>query len=304
VLDWDNVKFAGVNLTITADVITELFNEAMESATPQNSSTTETIKVLEEVLRTRYNPENKMLDLSKLGEDPLLRQNGFFELNSTTSKMFPALMSVADKKFDTAQQKRDAIHSVSLAFNNLKTITQVTTLSVTFPDLKNLSLEGNIIDLKGLEGWKNRFKGLEQLVLVGNPVTDTPGYREEIIRRYQKLVMLDNESVNRPQIQIGDQGGGGGGTVQKPNTVLDANGLPLLPLPIKGNLLVDTNGIAMQFLSTYASPHTMLFLLVSYSIAAFSVRSTTTNMQLSTSSTPTNPNSPSLLTHPHLGWSQ
>lgn len=248
VLDWDKAKFAGINLNITADVVNELFNTTMEDATPKNSNTTQTISVLEEVLRVRYNPETKLLDLSKLGDDPLLKLNGFFELGSTTSKMFPALMAVADKTFDTAQQKRDLIVSVSLAHNNLKTIGPVTTLSLTFPDIKNLSLEGNMIDeLRGLDAWRTRFRSLEQLVLTGNAVASVSNYRNEIIRRYPRLIMLDNIQVERPQ--IGDPKHDVNRHNQNPSTAVDASGRPILPLQVKENLMVDANGIAMAFLS-------------------------------------------------------
>jgi nuclear RNA export factor len=121
---------------------------------------------------------------------------------------------------------------------------------MTFPDLKNLSLEGNLIeDLKGLEGWRSRFRGLEQLILSGNPVTSLSNYKDEMIRRYPKLIMLDNVVVDRPQIQIGDQNKSQTVPVQNPSTAVDANGRPILPLPVKGNLLVDHNGLAMSFLS-------------------------------------------------------
>lgn len=233
VLDWDKAKFAGVNIKITADVMNDMFNTAMEDATPQSSSTVETIKILEEVLRNRYNPEMKLLDLSKLAEDPLLQQNGFFQLNSTTSKMFPALMAVAEKKFDSPQQKRDLVHSVSLAHNALKLISPVTTLSITFPDLKNLSMEGNDIeDLKSLDGWRTRFRHLQQLIFTGNPVASLPNYREEMIRRYPKLVMLDNIAVERPADGSDES----------------------LPMPVKENLMFDEHGIVMPFLSELVAP--------------------------------------------------
>jgi nuclear RNA export factor len=252
VLDWNMVKFAGINLTITADVVNEMLNTAVEDATPCNSNLAETIKVLEEVLRIRYNPETKLLDLSNLGDDILLKRNGFFELGSTTSKMFPALMSVADKKFTNNEQKRDWLHSVSLAGNNLKNVMPVNSLSFTFPDLKNLSLEGNLIDdIKGLDGWRSRFRSLEQLILLGNPVANAPGYKEEMLRRYPKLVMLDNNVVDRSQIRIqGTSTPNGSQPTNCPAVAIGPSGEPVLPLATKGNLLVDINGLAMSFLST------------------------------------------------------
>jgi nuclear RNA export factor len=251
VLDWNMVEFSGVNLKITADMVEDIFNLSMKDATPRNSNLSETIKILDEVLRIRYNPEIKLLDLSHLGNDVLLKQNGFFELGSTTSKMFPALMSIADKKFTNNEQKRDWLHSVSLAGNNLKNIAPVTALSIVFPDLKNLSLDGNLIeDMKGLDGWRSRFRNLEQLILLGNPVVYAPGYKEEMLRRYPKLVMLDNVVIDRLQIQIGNQNAPSRSqSAQRPVTATGLKGEPILPLTIKDNLLVDTNGLAMSFLT-------------------------------------------------------
>lgn len=247
VLDWDKAKFAGVNLRITADVITDLFNTTMAAATPQNSNTTATIGILEQVLEVRYKPETRLLDLSNLGEEPLLKANGFFELNSTTSKMFPALMAVADKKFASQQAKRDAVVSVSLANNSLSSISPVTTLSLTFPDIRNLTLEGNrIADMKSMEGWKNRFRFLEVLIMTGNPIVDLPDYRHEMIRRYPRLTLLDNTLVDRPKIEPV-----AGGPSQNPSTSVDAKGRPILPLPTKSDLTVDMNGWVMNFLAKY-----------------------------------------------------
>jgi nuclear RNA export factor len=259
VLDWDKAKFAGVNIKITADVLTDMFNTTMEDVTPQNSNTKNTIAILEEVLRTRYNPQTKMLDLSNLGEDPLLKQNGFFMLGSTTSKMFPALMAVADKKFDSEQAKRDAIVTVSLANNALTSVSPVTMLSLTFPDIKHLSLAGNKLEsMKSLEGWKNRFRLVETLSLAGNPIVNLPDYRQEMIRRYPKLTMLDDVPVDRPKIEEV------AGPVQNPSTAVDDKGKAILPLPTKGNLIDDPtpNTLIMAFLQKYVCYQLPLYALL------------------------------------------
>jgi len=207
----------------------------------------DTIRTLEGVLANRYNLESKFLDLSRLGEDVLLKANGFFQLSSTTSKMFPALMQVAEKKFTTAQQKRDTVHSVSLAYNSLKDIRAVSTLSVTFPDLKNLSLEGNSIgDWKTLDNWRHKFKSLEQLVLSGNPITSQQGYIEEAYRRYPKLVMLDNVPVD-PMIKhkVAAENAA-------PATVLvGSDGRPILPHKVQARFIQDDYGVGMKFLSRF-----------------------------------------------------
>ena len=207
----------------------------------------DTIQTLEGVLANRYNPGSKFLDLSRLGEDTLLKANGFFQLSSTTSKMFPALMQVAEKKFTTAQQKRDTVHSVSLAYNQLKDVRAVTSLSVTFPDLKNLSLEGNSIeDWKTLDNWRHRFRNLEQLVLSGNPITSQQGYTEEAYRRYPKLLMLDNVPVDpviRQKVAAENAA---------PATVpIGPDGRPVLPHKVQSRFIQDDYGVGMKFLSRF-----------------------------------------------------
>jgi nuclear RNA export factor len=249
VLDWDKAKFAGINLKITSDTLeTFTFNHTMQDATPEDSDTSKTIAVLEEVLRNRYDPQTLTLDLSNLGEDALLKKNGFFQLGSTTSKMFPALMAVANKKFTSEQAKRDAIVSVSLANNMLTSVAPVTALSQTFPDIKNLALDGNrLADMKSVEGWKHRFRLLENLTFAGNPIVNLPDYRREMIRRYPRLTMLDGVPVDRPKIAAV------AGPVQNPSTAVDEKGKAILPLPTKGSLVEDPtpNAFLMAFFQKY-----------------------------------------------------
>lgn len=261
-IEWDNAAFASSHLKITAPNLGSITNPAetrsnaiISEAGPKNGDTINTIKTLEEVLHMRYNVESKFLDLTKLGEDPLLKQNGFFELNTTASKMFPALMQVADKKFVNAQQKRDTVHTVSLGYNQLKDIHVVTSLSVTFPDIKNLSLEGNdIATWTGLDSWRNRFKNLEQLVLMGNPICRLPGFQEEAMRRWPMLQMLDNVVLDRTVIRIGDESRRGRAlAVEGMSGAVDDRGRPVLPATVRKSFIEDPSGAGMEFLSTYVN---------------------------------------------------
>ena len=252
ILAWNDAQFASSKLKLAAPSlgrldVTERSEAVISRANPANKDTVDTIQTLEGVLANRYNPESKFLDLSRLGEDVLLKANGFFQFSSTTSKMFPALMQVAEKKFTTAQQKRDTVHSVSLAYNNLKDVRTVSSLSVTFPDLKNLSLEGNSIgDWKTLDNWRHRFRNLEQLVLSGNPITSQQGYIEEAYRRYPKLLMLDNVPVD-PMVRR---------KVAAENAVpatapVGPDGRPILPHKVQARFIQDDYGVGMKFLSRF-----------------------------------------------------
>lgn len=106
-------------------------------------------------------------------------------------------MKICDSIFTTAHAKEEAILSVSLANNALTTIASVTTLSQTFPALKNLDLSYNKLkNLTALEGWRWKFRKLDQLILTGNPIeTELPTYRDEIMKWYPTLTTLNTIQI-------------------------------------------------------------------------------------------------------------
>lgn len=161
------------------------------------SDTPNTIDVLKAVLSRRYNVGLKLLDLSQLGSDPELVNIGMFSTTSRESKFFPALMKICNDIFTTAHAKEEAIVSVSLARNALTNIASVTTLSQTFPALKNLDLSNNRFrNLTGLEGWRWKFHKLDHLILSGNPIeTEVPNYEESILKWYPSLTNLNTVQV-------------------------------------------------------------------------------------------------------------
>ncbi|RPB27215.1 NTF2-like protein [Terfezia boudieri ATCC MYA-4762] len=257
IVKWDGCRYAGSTLSINAQNVPKITSKGDEdvimAANPRPSEKSDTIKVLEQVLAQRYNSATKMLDLSRLGEDATLRQNGFFDFASTTSKMFPALMLVADRKFDSAAEKRDAVVSVTLGYNNLKDIKVVSCLAATFSDLKNLSLEGNMIpSWASLDSWRHKFRKLEQLVLSGNPIVTEDGYKEEAMRRYPMLQMLDNVVLDRPVIKIGAaQAIPSGIMPTATHTSSYGSTKTQLPLGVKPGFNLDDSGVGMQFLSSF-----------------------------------------------------
>ena len=150
------------------------------------------------MLNRRYNTELKLLDLSHLGNDPDMVNTGMFTAaGSTKSKFFPALMVVCDSIFSSAQQKKDAVASVTLANNSLIDVSSVTTLSQTFPALKNLDLSNNNIkDLDALQAWRWKFRHLDHLVLTGNPIeNNVPTYAADIVKWYPTLRNLNTVQV-------------------------------------------------------------------------------------------------------------
>jgi len=149
------------------------------------------------ILNRRYDSELKLLNLSALGKDSELIEMGMFTSVSTESKFFPALMKVCDLIFASSQQKREAVVSVTLASNDLLDIRVVTSLSQTFPDLKNLDLSNNQLkDLRSLSGWRWKFRHLDHLVLTGNPIeAELSTHRDEILKWYPALRILNGVQV-------------------------------------------------------------------------------------------------------------
>lgn len=247
---YDGCMYAGARLTITAANAPKISsekrdNETIEAATSGGPKTDKnrTVAILEQVLKNRYNAEMKSLDLSRLGEDPILKPMGFFNATSTTGKMFPAMMLVADRNFNNAANKRDAVRIVNLGYNNLKDVRPVTTLAATFPDLKALSLEGNLIEnWRGLDNWRLKFKKMEELVLTGNPITTIAGYRDEAAKRYPALKILDMSEVERRTTSavVVTRGSNNPGSERSQ-----------APLAVQPGLNLDDSGYGTQFLKEY-----------------------------------------------------
>ncbi|KAA8900076.1 hypothetical protein TRICI_006249 [Trichomonascus ciferrii] len=213
----DGLKFAGSILSVQVD----------QGPPGEQQEGNNTVQALRQFLRSRYNPQVKMLDLTNMKGDPLLQQVGVFATPSTSSKMFPALMKIADNERDLV------VESVNLASNNLQEVSSVTTLAQSFPNLKNLSLADNqIARLRGIESWRHKFRNLRELILTGNPIiANEPTYKEEVMKMFPRLIMLDGNMV-RDESQL---------------DVLK------LPLPVKHTFFEnpDVQNVSSNFLTSY-----------------------------------------------------
>lgn len=199
-----------------------------------DSETPNTIEILKGVLSRRYNVDSKFLDLSQLGSDPELVNIGMFSTTSRESKFFPALMKICDNIFISPKQKEEAIVSVSLANNALTNISSVTTLSQTFPAIRNLDLSNNQLrNLASMEGWRWKFRKLDHLILTGNPVeAEVPTYKEEMLKWFPSLTTLDTIQLRTPE-----------------EVKAAANGR--LPMPILGPCFRDEASIGENFVKQY-----------------------------------------------------
>lgn len=223
VLRLNEYTFAGAVLKI------ELLFDKQE-----DNTSSQTIDVLKAVLNRRYSSETKLLDLSNLGADPDLVSMGMFNTTSRESKFFPALMKVCDANFASGHEKEEAVHSITLANNNLPDIRSVTALAQTFPALRNLDLSSNQIkDLGALDGWRWKFRKLEHIILSNNPIeASEPMYKTDVIRWYPTLQFLNSERIR---------------SVEEANAATKDE----LPLPILGPSFHDEASIAETFVKNF-----------------------------------------------------
>ncbi|KAI5954319.1 MEX67 [Candida jiufengensis] len=197
-LSWSGVKFAGQTLKFSKGPST-LSNQMGGNSSPNGSSTIETITAF---LKSRYQPELKMLNLSNVKQDPTLNALGFFGSVSVSSKFFPALMKIAnDLKIE--------VDSVDLSNNELNDLQALSSMAQTFPKLKNLSLQNNHFSkLKVFETWRHKLNFLRELILFNNPIVQTSNPNEiqtiklELMKGFPRLVVLNGEPLRNEQILI------------------------------------------------------------------------------------------------------
>ena len=195
-LNWSGVKFAGQSLRFSKGPSTISNQMGGGSTSGSGGSTIETIT---NFLKARYQPDIKMLNLSGVKQDANLNAQGFFASVSVTSKFFPALMKIAsDLKLD--------VESVDLSSNELNDLQAISSMTQTFPKLKNLSLQNNNLSrTKVFEIWKNKLNFLRELILFNNPIVQTTNPAEiqdiklELMRCFPRLVVLNGEILRNEQ---------------------------------------------------------------------------------------------------------
>lgn len=161
---------------------------------------------------------------------------GLFQAKNTAEKTFKVLMVICQDLFKTAQAKRDAIESISLAGNNVDFVGQVFDLAETFPDLKHLDLSNNhFSNLKQLNKWRGRFRHLETLLLNDNPIIQAePNYAVELRDWFPKLQNLSHIQIR---------------TVE--DIAREAAKAQPNPIPQHGTDFRDVAGLGEQFLRQF-----------------------------------------------------
>ena len=118
----NNNVFAGAHVTVEEYTAATALDHELAAVDPVPGSTADTKVKMTTILGKRFFPATKLLNLSKLSDDPDLNQMGIFDTVSTKSKFFPALMKVWELGFKTVAERREAVELVSLAENKLSNI--------------------------------------------------------------------------------------------------------------------------------------------------------------------------------------
>ncbi|TQV97177.1 hypothetical protein V2A60_000192 [Cordyceps javanica] len=221
--------FAGVPLEIVES--TEGLGQPNKAT--ESKETQELRAKLQSILGSRYFQDNKLLKLDALSTDAELVQLGMFENRERALKTFKGLMVICDDLFKTAQEKRDAIESISVASNGIDDVAQVENVANTFPQLKNLDMSGNqIANMKAMERWKGKFKELKTLYMAGNPIEAAdPTYQNTLLEWFPKLQDINGVEL-RTAAQIAER----------------EEALKPKPIPQSGPDFRDVNGIGEKFL--------------------------------------------------------
>lgn len=196
----NNNVFAGVHVTVEEYTAATALDHELAAVDPVPGSTADTKVKMTTMLGKRFFPATKLLNLSKLSDDPDLNEMGIFDTVSTKSKFFPALMKVWELGFKTVAERREAVELVSLAENKLSNIGPVTTLAQSFPDIQYLDLSKNDIkNSQAMIGWRWKFRNLIFLDLTENPISSDPTFKDTMLRWYPKLQTLNNVQVRTPE---------------------------------------------------------------------------------------------------------
>lgn len=151
------------------------------------------VQLMKDFLARRYDPANKLLNLSDITGDKEVLEAGMFKSEATQKKFFPALMIVCEDMLETQEAKEAAIESVTLSNNNLQNLNAVYKLCWQLNHIKNLDISNNAFaSIDALRPWKQRFKNLEHLIVDPFP---SAGWEEELTSWFPKLRILNGTQV-------------------------------------------------------------------------------------------------------------
>ncbi|KDQ13518.1 hypothetical protein BOTBODRAFT_133413 [Botryobasidium botryosum FD-172 SS1] len=213
------------------------------------------VEILRQFVNSRWNPETKFLDLSRMKEDALLTANKIVApgLPGASRDIGAVILKIAS-------QLKPEVQTISFAHNNFSSTQPISTLHHYLPRLENITLEGNHIRaMKDLDYLTPRSKlkvsQIKEVILLGTPLRDNDyshgrqdKYKTEVARRFPMLSMLDHEPVAKIGFDI---------------AVADSSAAPVpsssqlsmtFPFEMRPNLIaVGCEDQTIQFLSRFIS---------------------------------------------------
>ncbi|KAL9031792.1 MAG: hypothetical protein Q9196_000219 [Gyalolechia fulgens] len=203
VLKSDGQIFHNVVLSVKrADQEYQEIRSSTRSSTTAATDPVERMEQFRQILIDRYDAENKLLKLDRLGSDIRLRDIGTWDPTATRRKhtdFFQGLMRFCESEtaFQSRAIKAEQVEGVSLAHNDLTNLAPVLEVVRAFPDIRNLDLSNNKFkDLRALELFRWRFKRLDRLDISQNPVEfEDPEYEHTITSWFPSLRTLNARKV-------------------------------------------------------------------------------------------------------------
>ncbi|KAL8723228.1 MAG: hypothetical protein Q9225_000418 [Loekoesia sp. 1 TL-2023] len=193
------------NVTLSVKRAGHRFRDTQDSSQTSAIAAIDPVERLERykaILFDRYDAENKLLKLDRLGSDIRLREIGTFDPTATRRKntdFFQGLMRLCESEtiFPSRAKKAEQVESISLTNNDLTSLAPVLEVVKAFPDIRNLDLSNNKFkDLRALDLFRWKFKRLDWLVISPNPIDlEDPEYEHTITSWFPSLRTLNTTKV-------------------------------------------------------------------------------------------------------------
>ncbi|KAJ7589478.1 hypothetical protein C8J56DRAFT_938690 [Mycena floridula] len=185
---------------------------------PTTKKGTSVVQPWKDLVQKRWNPELRLLNLSTLIDDEIVKKNNLLLPGyGGSGREISVILKLASNL-------KPEVQSIDLSNNNLSG-EHLTALGHYLPRLANLSLSNNKLRWKDIDliagGKKEKMLHLKELILFGNPAREVEvaggeeaKYRSSITKRFPSLTMLDQHPV--PQI-VFDGPSTSGTNVPKPS---------------------------------------------------------------------------------------
>ncbi|CAK5268652.1 unnamed protein product [Mycena citricolor] len=203
-----------------------------------------------EIVKKRYDPQTRCLNLDSIVDDDLVRKHGLKTIGAfITDKEAAVIFKIAARQFKGAQE----VQTLSLSNNGL-TGAHLASLEKYLPKIVNLSLHNNNIrtirELDCIASRRSKMEHLRELILTNNPVRDqeyqsgnAARFRNEIARRFPNLELLDQEPIAKIAFDVAST---------TTNTSVPAPSSTTFPVPMGGSFIdgVDST-LVTNFLSRF-----------------------------------------------------